>query len=70
VVGAAFGDYPRVIAALTDILDCFKLIPEMHNLADRFQCPAIVLSDLLLSEGHTSVDPATSISAFRSTAAS
>lgn len=58
VLGAAFGDYPRVIAAPTDILDCFKLIPEMHNLADRFQCPAIVLSDLLLSEGHTSVDPA------------
>src|SRR5439155_2013086 len=58
VLGAAFGDFPRVIAAPTDILDCFKLIPEMHNLADRFQCPAIVLSDLLLSEGHTSVDPA------------
>jgi 2-oxoglutarate/2-oxoacid ferredoxin oxidoreductase subunit alpha len=58
VLGAAFGDYPRVIAAPTDILDCFKLIPEVHNLADRFQCPAIVLSDLLLSEGHTSVDPA------------
>jgi len=58
VLGAAFGDYPRMIAAPTDILDCFKLIPEMHNLADRFQCPAIVLSDLLLSEGHTSVDPA------------
>jgi 2-oxoglutarate ferredoxin oxidoreductase subunit alpha len=58
MLGAAFGDYPRVIAAPTDILDCFKLIPEMHNLADRFQCPAIVLSDLLLSEGHTSVNPA------------
>lgn len=58
VLGAAFGDYPRVIAAPTDILDCFKLIPQMHNLADRFQCPAVVISDLLLSEGHTSVDPA------------
>jgi 2-oxoglutarate ferredoxin oxidoreductase subunit alpha len=29
----------------------------MHNLADRFQCPGIVLTDLLLSEGHMSVDP-------------
>jgi 2-oxoglutarate/2-oxoacid ferredoxin oxidoreductase subunit alpha len=58
MLGAGHGDYPRVIAAPTDILDCFKIIPEIHNLADRFQCPGIVLTDLLLSEGTGSVDPA------------
>jgi 2-oxoglutarate ferredoxin oxidoreductase subunit alpha len=57
MLGAGHGDYPRVIATPTDILDCFKIIPEMHNLADRFQCPGIVLTDLLLSEGTMSVDP-------------
>src|ERR1700726_250416 len=57
MLGAAFGDYPRVIAAPLDIGDCFKIIPEMFNLADRFQCPGIVLCDLLLSEGRLSVDP-------------
>jgi 2-oxoglutarate ferredoxin oxidoreductase subunit alpha len=57
MLGAGFGDFPKVIAAPTDILDCFKLVPEMHNLADRFQCPGIILSDLLLSEGRESVDP-------------
>jgi 2-oxoglutarate/2-oxoacid ferredoxin oxidoreductase subunit alpha len=57
MLGAGHGDYPRVIAAPLDILDCFKLVPEMHNLADRFQCPAIVLTDLLLSEGTAGVDP-------------
>src|SRR2546426_3911100 len=57
MLGAAFGDYPRAIAAPLDIADCFKLVPEMHNLADRFQCPGIILSDLLLSEGRSSVDP-------------
>src|SRR6266513_1839224 len=57
MLGAGFGDFPKVIAAPTDILDCFKLVPEMHNLADRFQCPGIILSDLLLSEGRASVDP-------------
>jgi 2-oxoglutarate/2-oxoacid ferredoxin oxidoreductase subunit alpha len=57
MLGAAFGDYPRIIAAPLDIGDCFKLIPEIFNLADRFQCPAIVLCDLLLSEGRLSVDP-------------
>ncbi|MGH9720683.1 MAG: transketolase C-terminal domain-containing protein, partial [Bryobacteraceae bacterium] len=56
MLGAAFGDYPRAIAAPTDIADCFKLVPEMHNIADRFQCPGIVLSDLLLSEGTASAD--------------
>jgi 2-oxoglutarate ferredoxin oxidoreductase subunit alpha len=57
MLGAAFGDYPRVIAAPLDIADCFKLIPEIFNITDRFQCPGIVLCDLLLSEGRLSVDP-------------
>src|ERR1700734_4027605 len=57
MLGAAFGDYPRVIAAPLDIGDCFKLIPEIFDIADRFQCPGIVLCDLLLSEGRLSVDP-------------
>ncbi len=57
MLGASFGDYPRIIAAPLDITDCFKLIPELFNLADRFQCPAIVLCDLLLAEGRLSVDP-------------
>ena len=57
MLGAGFGDFPRLIAAPADIPDCFTLVPEMHNLADRFQCPGIILSDLLLSEGRASVDP-------------
>jgi 2-oxoglutarate ferredoxin oxidoreductase subunit alpha len=57
MLGAAFGDYPRVIGAPLDIGDCFKIIPEIFNVAERFQCPGIVLCDLLLSEGRLSVDP-------------
>jgi len=57
MLGAGFGDYPRVIAAPLDIGDCFTLIPEIFNVADRFQCPGIVLCDLLLSEGRLSVEP-------------
>src|SRR5580692_4053913 len=58
MLGAAFGDYPRVIAAPLDIGDCFTLIPEIFNIAERYQCPGIVLCDLLLAEGRLSVDPA------------
>jgi len=57
MLGAAFGDYPRVLAAPLDIEDCFKIIPQIFNIADRFQCPGIVLADLLLSEGRLSMDP-------------
>src|SRR5205807_7810868 len=58
VLGAGQGDYPRIIVAPTTIPDCFKTVPELFNLVDRFQCPGIILSDLVLSEGRSSVDPA------------
>jgi 2-oxoglutarate/2-oxoacid ferredoxin oxidoreductase subunit alpha len=57
VLGAGQGDYPRLIAAPTSIRDCFHLIPEIFNLADKFQCPGIVLADLLESEGFATFDP-------------
>ena len=58
VMGAGQGDYPRIIVAPTTISDCFTTVPQLFNLVDRFQCPGIILSDLLLSEGRSSVDPA------------
>ncbi|HWG16528.1 MAG TPA: 2-oxoacid:acceptor oxidoreductase subunit alpha [Acidobacteriaceae bacterium] len=58
MLGAAFGDYPRVIAAPVDIGDCFTLMAEIFNVTDKFQVPGLVLCDLLLSEGRLSVDPA------------
>ena len=57
MLGAGHGDYPRAIATPVDIGDCFKIIPEMFNLVEKFQCPGIVLTDLLLSEGTTALDP-------------
>ena len=58
VLGAGQGDYPRIIVAPTNIPDCFRTVPELFNLVDKFQCPGIILSDLLLSEGRSSIDPA------------
>ena len=57
VLGAGQGDYPRLIAAPTSIRDCFHLVPEIFNLADKFQCPGIVLADLLESEGSSTFEP-------------
>src|SRR5437016_6874506 len=58
VLGAGQGDYPRIIVAPASQLDLFRTIPELFNLCDKFQCPGLVLADLLISEGTASVDPA------------
>ena len=57
VLGASQGDFERFIVAPRDALDCYNTMPELFNLADQAQCPAIVLSDLLIGEGRFSVDP-------------
>ena len=57
VLGASQGDFERLIVAPKDALDAFNCIPEMFNLADKYQCPGIVISDLLISEGRFSFDP-------------
>src|SRR5437588_1266602 len=56
-LGASQGDYERFIVAPTDALDLFHSIPELFNLCDKYQCPGLVLSDLLISEGTASIDP-------------
>ncbi|HYV30680.1 MAG TPA: 2-oxoacid:acceptor oxidoreductase subunit alpha, partial [Candidatus Binatia bacterium] len=58
VLGAGQGDYPRIIVAPSNQLDLFKTIPELFNLVDKYQCPGLVLADLLISEGTSSIDPA------------
>jgi len=57
MLGASQGDFERFIVAPTDALDAFNTIPELFNLVDNWQCPGIVLSDLLISEGTFSVEP-------------
>ena len=57
VLGASQGDFERLIVSPFDALDAFNTIPELFNLADKIQCPGIMISDLLISEGRFSVDP-------------
>ena len=57
VLGAGQGDFPRIIVAPSSQLDLFRTIPELFNLVDACQCPGLVLADLLISEGTTSVEP-------------
>ena len=57
ILGAGQGDYPKIIVAPSDQLDLFNTIPELFNLVDKYQCPGLLLSDLLISEGTASIDP-------------
>ncbi len=57
VLGASQGDFERIIVSPVDSLDAFNTMPEVFNLTDKYQCPAIVISDLYISEGRFSVDP-------------
>ena len=56
-LGASAGDFQRFIVAPLHTLDAFNVMSELFNLVDQVQCPGIVLSDLLISEGNYSVDP-------------
>jgi len=55
-LGAGQGDFPRIILAPRTVEECFYTAAEAFNLADRYQCPVIVITDLLLSEHYESVD--------------
>ena len=57
ILGGSQGDYERIIVAPIDALDAFNTMAELFNLVDKYQCPGIVLSDLLISEGTFSVAP-------------
>ena len=57
VLGASQGDFERFIVAPKNALDAYNTVAELFNLADRAQCPGIIISDLLISEGTYSVDP-------------
>ncbi len=56
-LGASQGDFERIVVAPTDAKDAFHCVGEVFNLVDRYQCPALVLSDLLISEGTFSFVP-------------
>ena len=53
--GASQGDFPRVVLAPLSMPDCFVTPSQAFDVADRFQLPVIILSDLLLCEGSETV---------------
>ncbi|KAB3533446.1 2-oxoacid:acceptor oxidoreductase subunit alpha [Alkaliphilus serpentinus] len=53
------GEYPSIILAPASVEDCYYDTIRAFNLADEYQCPVIILSDLSLSLSPQTIDPLT-----------
>jgi 2-oxoglutarate ferredoxin oxidoreductase subunit alpha len=56
VMHASQGEFPRIVASPRSIDECFRVGAEAFNLAERYQCPVIILLDQYLSEQIGTVD--------------
>jgi len=56
VLGASQGEFPKAVIAPLSVEDAFRATVESLNMAETYQLPVILLSDLLLSEHMESVD--------------
>ncbi len=50
------GEIPKVVMTPISVAQCFYQTTRAFNLAERYQCPVIVLSDVALSLGKQTVD--------------
>ena len=50
------GDTPRIVVAPADVADCYTLMIEAFNMAERYQMPVIFLTDQSLTARVESVD--------------
>ena len=55
-INAGHGEFPKMVLAPSDPIDCFEKTVRAFNLADRFQIPVIVLTDQFLADSTFSFD--------------
>ena len=56
VISASQGETPRIVLAPATIEECFEVAWRAFNLAEKYQCPVIILSDLYLSSQLRTID--------------
>src|SRR5919108_5785402 len=56
VLYASHGEFPRIVLAPGTVEQCFEAGYRAFNLAERYQTPVIVLSDLYLSNSLRTID--------------
>jgi len=55
IVYGSHGESPRIVLAPSTVADCFHVMGRAFNLAEHYQCPVIVVSDLALGLSRQSV---------------
>ncbi len=50
LLGASQGEFPKVILAPRTLQECYTSAIEAFNLAEKYQCPVLITSDLYLAE--------------------
>ncbi len=56
VMHASQGEFPRIILSPGTVEECFEAGWRAFNLAEKYQCPAIILSDNFLANSVRSID--------------
>ncbi|AKA48149.1 2-oxoacid:ferredoxin oxidoreductase subunit alpha [uncultured archaeon] len=56
VLGASQGDFPRIVLSPRNVEEMFYMTAEALNLAEKYQTPVILMSDLYLSENYATVN--------------
>lgn len=57
MIYSTHGEIPKIVIAPSTAEECFYDTIQAFNLADRYQCPVIILSDLAVSLGKQTVEP-------------
>jgi len=56
VINASQGEFPRVVLAPGTVEECFEAGWRAFNLAERYQCPVVILSDAFLASSMRTLD--------------
>ncbi|MEM0157988.1 MAG: 2-oxoacid:acceptor oxidoreductase subunit alpha [Thermoplasmataceae archaeon] len=56
VLGASQGDFPRIVLSPRNVEEVFYMTREAFNLAEKYQTPVIIMSDLYLAEHYETLE--------------
>lgn len=55
-INASQGEFPRIVLAPRSVEECFEMGWRSFNLADKYQCPVIILTDQFLASSLRTLD--------------
>ena len=56
ILHASHGEFPRVVFAPATVEDCFNLMTQAFNIADRYQLPVLLITDHYMANSYFTTD--------------